>query len=555
MKSLAGQRVRAAGAIVAALLLAAAAPRAQDSPILVAMQDELTRSMAELKLNNQPAPYYISYGMDDSREWSYHARLGATIENATRRSRQLVVEVRVGDYGFDSSHFITANRATNAAGAVTIPIDDNYDAMRRELWLATDAAYKRALLLFARKKAAFQNRSVTEQLPDLSRETPAQTVLPVATDVAAPDEWSARVREMSAVFSAAPGIQNSDVTAVQQSGVQYFINSEGFKEIEPLKTAWVRVTADTQTPDGSALRDGFSLSETRLADMPAAAALVARTRALVARMDAARMAPIGDEYTGPVLVEGEASPQIIAQSFLPLTLARRPSDSENNGRGAPPQQATPFLSRIGLHVLPDAFSVSDTPSLTAYEGRPVPGAFKVDDEGVPAKDVPLVENGKLLTLLTSRAPQKKLLQSNGHGRSGTAQAGVFQVKSSQAVPAADLKQKYLALLKDQDKDFGYIVRSVGAGNGPGLTDIVKVAPDGRETPVRGLRLAPIPATTFRNILDASAERPLYNYLTASGDLVSIIAPSMIYEELEIQQVREIVQKPPIVPSPLTEQKR
>ncbi|HEX4346994.1 MAG TPA: metallopeptidase TldD-related protein [Vicinamibacterales bacterium] len=553
MISFAALKGRATSATAAALVvvtLASAAPRADDSPVLVAMQDEMKRSMAELKLKDQPEPYYISYGMDDTREWTYHARLGATIENSTRRSRQLVVEVRVGDYGFDSSHFITANRGTNAAAAVSIPIDDNYDAMRRELWLATDAAYKRALLIFARKKAAFQNRSVTDQLPDLSRETPAETVLPVAADRPSPDEWAARVRDMSAAFSSAAGIQNSDVVAGQQSGTQYFINSEGFKEIEPLNTAWVRVTADTQTPDGSALRDGFSLAEARLADMPASAALIARTRNLAARMEAARSASIGDEYTGPVLVDGEASQQILAQAFLPLTLARRPNDVENNGRGAPPAQATPFLSRIGLRVLPDAFSVSDTPSLTAYEGKPVAGAFMVDDEGVPAKDVPLVENGKLLTLLTSRAPQKKLLQSNGHGRSGAAQAGVFQMKSSQAVPEADLKQKYLALLKDQDKEFGYIVRSLGAGNGTSLADVVKVTPDGKETPVRGLRLAAIAAPTFRNILEASTERPLFNYLTTSGDLVSIIAPSMIYEELEIQQVKEIVQKPPIVPSPL-----
>jgi hypothetical protein len=541
---------RLLAALLVLLPVASAAPRADDSPILAAMQDELKRSMAELRLNGQPPPYYVSYGVDDTREWSYHARLGATVENSSRRSRFLVVEVRVGDYGFDSSHFVTANRSTNATGAVTVPLDEDYDAMRRQLWLATDAAYKRALLIFARKKAAFQNRSASDQAPDLSREAPVETVLPVPDSGKAPEEWAARVREISAVFSSSAGIQNSDVVAGQQAGVQYFINSEGFKEIEPLGTAWVRVSADTQTTDGSSLRDGFNLAESRLADMPATAALLERTRALAARMNATRAAEPGEEYTGPVLIEGEASAQIIAQAFLPLTLARRPNDIENNGRGAPPQQATPFLSRIGLRVLPDAFSVSDTPSLTSYEGKPVPGAFMVDDEGVPAKDVSLVENGKLVTLLTSRAPQKKLLQSNGHGRSGAAQAGVFQMKSSQAVPAAELKQKYLTLLKDQDKDFGYIVRSLGAASGPGIADIVKVSADGRETPVRGLRFAAIAATTFRNILDASTERPLFNYMTGNGDLVSVIAPSMIYEELEVQQTKEIVQKPPIVRSPL-----
>jgi TldD protein len=202
--------------------------------------------------------------------------------------------------------------------------------------------------------------------------------------------------------------------------------------------------------------------------------------------------------------------------------------------------------------------VSDTPSLTMYDGKPVPGAYRVDDEGVPAKDVSLVENGKLITLLTSRTPQKKLLHSNGHGRSGNVQAGVFQMRSSQAVPASELKKKYLEVLKDQDKTYGYIVRGVAGAGGPGgsgaaplIPRVVKVTLDGTEEPVRGLRFAPIASTVFRNILDASVERPLYSYLSGAGDVVSVIAPSLIFEELEIQQTKDISQKPPIVPSPLT----
>jgi predicted Zn-dependent protease len=539
-----------AGAL-AFLPASSAVPAAQDSPVLAAMQDELKRSMTELRLKDQPSPYFISYGVDDTREYSVQAKLGALVDNRTRRSRLAVVEVRVGDYNFDSSHFITANRMTGSTGAVTVPLDDDYDAMRRDLWQATDVAYKRALLVFARKKAAFQNRSATDLIPDLSKESPVETVLPLPKDEGPLTEWAARVKEMSAVFMTVPAIQNADVSAGQQTGVQYFITSDGIKEIEPLSSAWVRVSADTQAPDGAALRDGFDLAEARLGDMPPASELVARARALAARVMAARTASVGEEYTGPVLIEGEASSELIAQSFVPLMLARRPNDSEGGGgRGAPPaQQGTPFLTRIGLRVLPDAFSVSDTPSLTTYEGRPVAGAFTVDDEGVRAKDVSLVENGKLLTLLTSRAPQRKLLQSNGHGRSGTAQAGVFQMKSAQAVPRSQLKSKYLELLKDQDKDFGYIIRSFAPG-APVPTDVVRVTPDGKESPVRGLRLAGLGAPVFRNILDASSERPMFTFMTNAGDLVTVIAPSLIYEELELQPARDVAQKPPIVPSPL-----
>jgi len=35
----------------------------------------------------------------------------------------------------------------------------------------------------------------------------------------------------------------------------------------------------------------------------------------------------------------------------------------------------------------------------------------------------------------------------------------------------------------------------------------------------------------------------------AGTAASIIAPSLIFEELELQRTREIVQKPPVVPPP------
>ena len=39
----------------------------------------------------------------------------------------------------------------------------------------------------------------------------------------------------------------------------------------------------------------------------------------------------------------------------------------------------------------DAFSASDTPSMTYFDGKPLAGSYAVDDEGVRAKDVKLVE--------------------------------------------------------------------------------------------------------------------------------------------------------------------
>ena len=175
-----------------------------------------------------------------------------------------------------------------------------------------------------------------------------------------------------------------------------------------------------------------------------------------------------------MLIEGQASAELLRQTLAPLMLARRAPDAENPRFAQGQGQATPFLTRIGLRVLSDSFSVSDTPSLKQYDGRPVAGAYVVDDEAVPAKDVTLVEKGRLVTLLTSRTPQKNLLQSNGHGRSWQRRwdRRLSGAETQAASGLRDLKAKYLAVLKAQDKPFGYIVRAIAApgdvaGGGPG----------------------------------------------------------------------------------------
>jgi len=153
------------------LLALSPAPRAQETPILSAMRDEMTRSMADLRMKGEPAPYYIEYEIDDISSMRAIARLGGVVDDVSDHSRTLRVQVRVGDYQFDSSRFVTQDRgAAGAVASATIPLDDHYDAIRREIWLATDTAYKRAVSVFAKKKAAFQNRAATDQIPDVSRE-------------------------------------------------------------------------------------------------------------------------------------------------------------------------------------------------------------------------------------------------------------------------------------------------------------------------------------------------------------------------------------------------
>jgi hypothetical protein len=546
-------------------------PQAQDSPIFTAMQDEMARSMRDLRLADQPSPYYIEYEVRDRVATRVTARLGALVEDLNLHNRTLRVAVRVGDYAFDSSLFNAPIAGSgvlqlSADGSTALPLDDSYGSMRRQMWLATDTAYKRAVGVFARKKAAFQNRAAGEELPDFSREQPVETLLPGLTPIVVNRAWPERAKAISAVFlgPAMKAIDNSEVSEADTRGTRYYLNSEGFKVVAPIQVASIHVSADARADDGMAVRESFTLVEKRLEDLPAMPDILNRTQEMVARLSAARVAPIGEEYTGPVLLEGQASAEIVAQTLVQAVLARRPPETaggRGGGRGGGGGQVTPFLSRIGLRVLTDAFSLSDMASLTEFDGRPVAGSYQVDDFGIRPKDVTLVEKGRLVTLIAGRAPLRGLLQSNGHTRSGDVQAGVISMQSSEAVPAAELKQRYLDLLKAQGKDFGYIVRGVatpaeapggGPGTGPMIFSIVRVSLDGREVAVRGLRFGAIAPAVFRDLLDASRERTLYSFRPTVNDAVSVIVPNLIFEELEIQRAREIIQKPPSVPSPLTD---
>ena len=554
----------AATAAIAAIALAASpAPLAQSGPVLAAMTDELARSMKMLRLNDQPAPYYIEYEVEDWASTRVTARLGALVEDLNGRGRTLRVGVRVGDYSFDNSLFNVQGGGggvlpLQADGSTSAPLDDDYDAMRRQIWLATDTAYKRAVSVFARKKAAFQNRAEAEVLPDFSREEANETVLSGLPLTFVNRAWPERARAISAVFGEVPAIEHSEVSVADTRGTRYYLNSEGFKVVAPIQIASLRVSAEAQASDGMTVRDLFTLVEKALDDLPSAAEIAGRARDMAERLKIQREAPLGDEYTGPVLVEGQASAELVAQALVPAMLGRRPAESVGRGgRGGARGEVTPFLRRIGLRVLTDSFSATDTPSLREFDGRPVPGAYVVDDHGIKAKDVTLVEKGRLVTLLTGRAPLRGLPQSNGHTRDGNVEPGVFQIQSTDAVPAAELRQKYLALLETQDSPFGYIVRAIanpadaqGGGPGPLVLQAVKVTRDGREQVVRGLRLGAVPPSTFRDLLDASRERTLHSFRGTNTDPVSVIVPNLIFEELELQRSREITQKRPLVPSPL-----
>jgi len=124
-----------------------------------------------LKLEGLEEPYFIQYSVADQVVHAIYADTGAVFRSDRSRSRVLSSEVRVGSYELDNTNFFWGGRGgfrgrrggrSNTTRA-SLPVEDDYLAIRRAIWLATDNNYKRAVETLTRKRAYLEERNTPER--------------------------------------------------------------------------------------------------------------------------------------------------------------------------------------------------------------------------------------------------------------------------------------------------------------------------------------------------------------------------------------------------------
>lgn len=572
----------ALGLLGAGLVLSAA----QKDAVLDAMQAELKRSMT-LQLNQLDKPYYLSYTVDDEHTWSASATLGGLVGSNSGDYRIPRLRLRVGDYKFDNTNWTGANASGPRYNLRNFPIEDeNPLVLRQYLWLATDSAFKGSLQSIARKRAALRNVTVTDELPDFAPVMPFVAVedyRPVRFDAKG---WEDRTRRVSAVFSDFPSLRNSDVAYSAVDSLHRFVSNEGTEVRVQEKMGTVEIQASAQASDGMIVRD-LALFYTREPEkMFPEEDLSKAARSVGEQVLKMAAAPLGDNYTGPVLFEGEASPQLMAQILgRNLHISRKPVAAPGAAAQA---NSTELEGRRGVRIMPEFFDVTDDPTLPLF------GHEEVDDEGVPDKPLSLVEKGVLKDFLRTRQPVRGYDDSNGHARlSGNYGAEIplptnLIIKARETSSISDLKKKLLDLIEQRGLPYGIIVRKMdfpssasidearqilAAGSAGGSNHAVsmplytyRLYPDGHEELVRGERFKTINARSLKDILAAGDDSTTFNYLDNGAPFallglgsgaaeVTVVAPSVLIDDLDISKVDDEMPKLPIVPSPMTLSRR
>jgi hypothetical protein len=540
--------------LLAALTLALPA-RAADDVVMKAMRDELDRSMKQLQLEKLEKPYFVAYRVQDRTTLSASATFGALLSGSIARARYLTVQVRVGDYQRDNSNFLAfPMRANGLTETVLLPIDDDYQELRRQIWLATDGAYKAALETLSRKRAALENRTTRENLPDFSREQPTTALeppSPVKMDLARAE---ALVRNLSAIFRQQPEIFTSSTSLEVSDTRSWYINSEGSVTTQESSAANFMAGAQTQAIDGMALPDWVMASVRSMEELPSESELAVQIRAMAGRLTRLRHAPLIDRYAGPVLFDGGAGSELFTQVIAPRFLDMRVPASDNlQIETYAAQSASKFQDRLGARVLPTFLSVVDDPTQSSYQGTPLLGGRTVDDEGVRARPTTLVEKGILKTLLATRDPVSGIPQSTGSFRAFGAQPSNLIVAVENGKSEQELKDQLLSLVKQRNKEFGIEVRRVGR-------EIYKVYPDGHEELMRQGQFDGLDEAAFKDLGAASRDLTVYTipfaayagrlYTGQPGmPLVSFVVPSLLFEDLTLKPTAGELPKLPLSKPP------
>jgi len=546
-----------------AIVLLSGAQTPKFSPVFEAMKTEMARSMEQLKKQPTP-PYFMSYEIVENEGVSATGSFGALVNsNPGSRRRTLSIDLRTGSYELDNTHPIRGSglNLPDTLNPYAIPIDDDPDAIRAMLWYFTDQRYKRSVeQLISVKTNVKVKVEETDRAGDFSAvkaatySEPADA--PLHIDIKA---WEDKVRKYTAPFQRHGNIYDVRATLGANRETRWFVSSDG-AAIQTTETAYrLQIAAFSKAEDGMELPRYETFYSSTAAGMPDDATVLKAVDKIIADLRALKVAPLMEPYLGPAILSPRATGVYFHEIFGHRIEGQR-SKRENEGQT--------FRDKVGQKVLPEFLSVYADPTMRKLGKTDLAGYYKFDSEGVPARRVPVVENGILKNFLMSRLPVDGFPQSNGHGRHApgyniAGRQSNLLVVASKTVSREQLKTMLIEEVNKAKLPYGLYFEDIAGGftttgrNNPNAFEVIpimvyRIYPDGREELVLGVDLIGTALTSFNKILAADDEAIAFNGTCGAesgGVPVSAGGPGLLVAQVEVQKKPKSQERSPILGPP------
>ncbi|NIP37957.1 MAG: TldD/PmbA family protein [Candidatus Dadabacteria bacterium] len=531
-----------------------------DTAVLKAMELELERSMNKLKLENYDKPYFMSYLVKENTVNQLMAKFGSLIVSDSSKTRELFVDVRVGDYEFDNSVNGQSGSSQSYKRSNFLPIENDIEAIRAVIWQITDDTYKKSLTQYFTKKAKKVQEIDEENLPSFSKEKPSTFIGREKQLVFNKKEWETWLKEISSVVKEYKELSDSTITFTAQKETVFFISSEKSKYITDDILYSINIDLSAISEDGNVINNFASFHYKDLGDIPDTDKLKREFKKVIDEAYEIKNAETINPINVPAILEPEAAGILFHEAVGHRLEGERQIDDT---------QGQTFTERVGTQIIPTFLSIEDNPTLYDYKSESLLGYFVYDDQGIRGQKVSLIQNGILKNFLLSRTPIKGFLNSNGHGRASNSRSPMARmsnliIRSQKEVDKEELKKLLIAEVKKQNKEFGLIIKKMTGGETNTSTYdfqafkatpilLHKVYPDsGEETPVRGVEIVGTPLISINKIIATGKDYKAFNGFCGaeSGYVpVSTIAPSILISEIELQKTTSEKEKKTILPPP------
>ena len=525
------------------LQLSAWAQTSVDAVIFRAMQDELQRNKEQLKLPGYGTPFFLAYSLKVVSNFEVSGSLGA-VTNSFFQDRSVVGNVRLltGDYHRTNDFMYEGGNGIRTS----LPADLDGNEIRRNFWMATDAAYKMALQQYASKQAYLKSNPKSaeeEQVDDFSNQKVTDRIVTEEPAFQFDQKlWEKQIARLSAIFSKYSQLQNSSVTISGLNSMIYKVNTDGLKIKEPLSQVTLSATASVIACDGVKLGDNWSLTVAAPQDLPSVEELEKRITEFAENlMRLSQLEPIKEYYAGPVLFEKGACVQVFRDNLLrsgQLMAWRKPEGK--------PSRLT-FDGRIERKILDGRLTVKNYTALKSYNGTSLLGHYEIDAEGIaPEKELVLIESGILRRQLNGRIPTLKAPLSTGSSRFSLAPnqvsfataPGTIHIAGKDGLKPEKMKKALLKAAAEENLKYAYIVRKM-AGQ---ASLIYRVdTKTGEETQVRAGDFAGIDLMKLKRLREISAREQVVNYLFNGQQPASMICPEAVLMEdveMNVPQLRK-----------------
>jgi len=547
---------------------------AGDKEIFTAMELEIQRAMNNLKIEGMESPYFISLRLNDTNYKMYYYSFGSVVEELNFLTRDVKALVRVNNPNLDNSNFSEGfdGESWNIVKQ-NLPLEDDVMTLRQIFWIAIDEAYKNSLSTLSKKKGYLQKHPQEEYPQDFLPIQEKTKIIINQEKISNANVIKDYAEKCSAFLRNYSFLTQGNVVATINQSIQYYYDSEGNYHKRADQYFIIRIYLEAYTKDWYLITQNLSWATREIENLPSIDKIINDVKNTLSYMKSILEEKPLEDYSGPVVFIDEASGKFFLDLLGKGISKSREPLSEEEDFFSFFKGSKGFLARkINQKILPSSFEVWDKPNEKEFEGNDLIGFMPVDDEGVKAKDIQIIKEGKLISLPMRRTAIKKFSEVNGHARSifgALPEAFITNlfINDKKGLSEEEFFNKIKEIASEEGIDEVLIINRLKKDEMSNPEDILdqnqSLLSDpemmflyninkGEKKPVWGLEFSKVNENSLKDIIASSENKNVYQSYTFSyfGEPpVSIISPDIIVEKLNLIKTKKEMLKPSLLSAP------